>query len=289
MRFFRLIIFAALALMAVAVQAQVKDEAYIYKGSPLSDEGIIAGSWGSGKAVESKKAILTGSDSIEITTQGYYAGGKLEFTKPVTLYTATPEASRYLVFTFFFNDVKTVDPAAGTGYSFDVEPYSIPRVSKVRFVFISDNGASISAEEPTGALDPDDQWVRIAVPLAKFKAGGFNLKKLLIFSDIPNTFYLGEIKLMTDTTPITVDSIGSQTVAVYDHVFLTAKADGGVSTLKYSWDFDSSNGIQEEQTGKVAHYVFTRGGDFTITLTVSDVDGLKKQAQTSEVFSVIGD
>lgn len=275
--------------MAVAANAQTKDEAYIYKGAPISQDGITVGSWGSGKATESTKVILTGSDAIEITSQGYYAGGRVEFTKPVTLFTGTPEASRYLVFTFYFGDVKTVDPAAGTGYSFDVEPYTVPKVSKIRFVFTSDSGSSISVEEPTGTLDPDDQWVRIAVPLAKFKAGGFSLKKVLIFSDIPNTFYLGEIKLITDNTPITVEPIGSQTVAVYDHVFLTANAEGGVSTLKYSWDFDSSNGIQEEQAGKVAHYVFTRGGDFTVTLTVSDVDGLKKQAQTSEVISVIGD
>jgi hypothetical protein len=284
-----LIILVAIALAALAVQAQTKDEAYIYKGTPLSDEGITVGSWGSGRAAGSKKKVLTGSDAIEITTQGYYAGGKIEFSKPVALFAGTPEASRYLVFTFFFNDVKPVDPAAGTGYSFDVEPYTIPKVSKIRFVFISDGGTSMSIEEPTGELDPDDNWVRISVPLAKFKAGGFNLKRLLIFSDIPNTFYLGEIKLVTDATPIAVDPIGSRTVAVYDHVFLTAKAEGGVSTLKYSWDFDSSNGIQEEQTGKVAHYIFTRGGDFTVTLTVSDEDGLKKQAQTSEVISVIGD
>lgn len=277
------------AVMAVGAYAQTKDEAYIYRGTPLSQEGITVGSWGSGRAVESKNVILTGSDSIEISTQGFYAGGRLDFTKPVTLYSGTPEGTRYLVFAFYFSDVRTVDPAAGTGYSFDVEPYTVPKVCKIRFVFTSDNDTNISVEEPTGALDTDDQWVRIAVPLAKFKAGGFNLKRLLIFSDIPSTFNLGEIKLVTDNTPITVDPIGTQTVAVYDHVFLTAEAEGGVSTLKYSWDFDSSNGIQEEQTGKVAHYVFTRGGDFTVTLTVSDVDGLKKQAQTSEVISVIGD
>ncbi|MHB9037722.1 MAG: PKD domain-containing protein [Armatimonadota bacterium] len=291
MQSLRVILTVAIALLAVAACGETKDEAYIYKGSPLSQEGIDVGSWGSGKAVESKKKVLTGGNSIEVTTQGYYAGGKIDFSKPATLFTGTPDNSRYLVFTFFFNDVKSVDPAAGTGYSFEVEPYTVPKVSKIRFVFSSEDGSSMSIEEPTGQLDPDDNWVRIAVPLAKFHlaegANDFKMKRLLIFSDLPSTFYLGEIKLVTDKTPIKADSIGSQTVAIQDNVFIVSEAEGGVSTLKYSWDFDSRNGIQEELTGKVAHYVYTRGGDYTVTLTVSDVDGLKKPAQVTGTLSVI--
>ncbi|MCE5313425.1 MAG: PKD domain-containing protein [Armatimonadota bacterium] len=291
MRSLRVILIAAIALSAVAACGETKDEAYIYKGGSLSTDGITVGSWGSGKAVESKKKILTGSNSIEISTQGYYAGGRIDFSKPVTLFSKKPDSSRYLVFTVFFDDVKSVDPAAGTGYSFDVEPYTVPRVSNVRFVFEAEDGSSISVEEPTGQLDPDDNWVRIAVPLAKFhlaeEATDFSVKRLLVFSDIANTFYIGEIKLVTDTSQIKVDAIGSQTVAIQDNVFIVAQAEGGVSNLKYSWDFDSSNGIQEEQTDMVAHYVYTRGGDYTITLTVSDVDGIKQPVQTTGKFSVI--
>lgn len=291
MRLLRFVFIAVIALAAVAACADVKDESYIYKGAPLSGEGITVGSWGSGKAVESTKRILTGSNSIQITTDGFYAGGRINFTKPVTLFTGTPAKDKYIVFTFYFEEIKTVDPAAGTGYSFDVESYVVPKISTLRFVFTSEDGAVISAEEQTGIVDSDDNWVRIAVPLTKLKSSegesGFRLQTLVICSDIPGTFSLGEIKLATDDTPIKVDSVGSQTVAVWDQVFVVAEAEGGVSTLKYSWDFDDKNGIQEEQTGKAARYVFTRGGDYTVTLTVSDVNGIKSPVQTSSVISVI--
>jgi hypothetical protein len=291
MRSLQVVLIAAIALMTVAACGDIKDEAYIYRGSPLSQEGFSVGPWGSGKAVESKKKVLTGGNSIEITTQGYYAGGKIDFTKPVTLFTGAPDSSRYLVFTFFFNDVQTVDPAAGTGYSFEVDPYTVPKVGKIRFVFASEDGTTTSIEEPTGQLDADDNWVRIAVPLVKLHlpdgTKDFSMNRLLVFSDLASTFYLGEMKLVFDSAPIKVDSIGSQTVAVQDNVFIVAETEGGISNLKYSWDFDSSNGIQEEQTGKVARYVYTRGGDFTVTLTVSDVDGLKKPVQVTGTISVI--
>ena len=44
-----------------------------------------------------------------------------------------------------------------------------------------------------------------------------------------------------------------------DQVIFVANATGGVSSLRYSWDFDASNGIQEESTGKVGQFVYTQG------------------------------
>jgi hypothetical protein len=291
MRSLRFVFIAAIALMVTAAYGDIKDESYIYKGAPLSSEGITVGSWGSGKAVESTRRVLTGSNSIEITSDSYYAGGKINFTKPVTLFSGTPKSDKYIVFTFYFEEVKTVDPAAGTGYSFDVESYIVPKISTLRFVFTSEDETAVSVEEQTGVVDSDDNWVRVAVPLTKLKLPegekDFRLETLVICSDVPGMFYLGEIKLATDDTPIKVDSIGSQTVAIWDQVFVVAQAEGGVSTLKYSWDFDDKNGIQEEQTGKAARYVFTRGGDYTVTLTVSDADGIKSPVKTSSVISVI--
>jgi PKD repeat protein len=49
--------------------------------------------------------------------------------------------------------------------------------------------------------------------------------------------------------------------------------DKGISV--YSWDFDSSNGIQNDATGKTVSRVFTTAGKFTVTLTVTDTIGQK--------------
>jgi PKD repeat protein len=53
--------------------------------------------------------------------------------------------------------------------------------------------------------------------------------------------------------------------------------DKGISL--YSWDFDSSNGIQSEATGKAVSRVFKTAGKFTVTLTVTDTSG-KKSSDT---------
>jgi PKD repeat protein len=49
--------------------------------------------------------------------------------------------------------------------------------------------------------------------------------------------------------------------------------DKGISS--YSWDFDASNGIQSDATGKTVSRVFNTAGKFTVTLTVTDTSGQK--------------
>ena len=291
----RYTIFLVAALVgALSAQAGPSDrEVYIYRGTPLAQSGISVGSWGSGKAVESADStrVLSGSRSIKITTQGLYAGGRLDFAQPVTLFSEGIDPTRYIVFAFYFEDQQVIDLAAQNPvYSYEVEPYTIPKAGTVRFVFVSDNGLSVAAEEPTNPLDPDDNWCRVAVPLAKFKVAGdpqeFKLKRLLVFTDLPTTLYLGEIKLVTDTTPIKVEPLSSQVVIIYDEVLFPAKASGGVSSLKYSWDYDASNGIQEETTGPIGRYTYVRGGEFKVTLTVSDADGIKQPVSVTTTVSV---
>jgi PKD repeat protein len=60
----------------------------------------------------------------------------------------------------------------------------------------------------------------------------------------------------------------------------SATFNGGFSTddkgiSLYSWDFDASNGIQSDVTGKTVSRVFNTAGKFTVTLTVTDTIGQK--------------
>jgi len=160
----------------------------------------------------------------------------------------------------------------------------------VRFVFVSDTGVKVSAEQLTNPLDPDDNWCRVAVPLAKFKLpegmNEFRLKRLLISTDLQTTLHLGEIRMVTDNSPIKVEPLESKTVVVYDEVLFDPRADGGLSSLKFSWDFNASDGIQEESTERVGRFIYTRGGEFTVTLTVSDADGLKEPVTVKTTVTV---
>jgi hypothetical protein len=292
---FVILVFLLGALSATSALGQ--KEVYIYRGAPLSQSGIAVGNWGSGRASESTEHVLAGSQAIKILTQGLYAGGRLEFAQPVALFTGGINPKHYVVFTFFFNDVQTVDLSAQTGNWYDIDPYTIPRAARVRFVFESDSGLAVSAEQPTGILDPDDNWLRVAVPLAKLglpeDITEFRLKRLVITTDgpgtatTPATMFLGEAKLVEDDQPIKVDPIGSQTIALGDEVVLVGEATGGVSSLKYSWDWDARNGVQDETLDRIGRCTYTRGGDYTVTLTVSDIDGLKKPVSVTGKITVI--
>ena len=279
-----------LYIATVSVAAAPEKDAYIYKGDGLSESGITVGSWGSGKALEVKEKVLTGNYSIKLITQNLYSGGRLDFAEPVTLFTGGVDKTRYMIFALFFSETQTINPAAGAIDAFDIEPYVTPKSNKIRLVLVSDKGVKISIEEPTNPVDPDDGWVRIAVPLEKLKAAGagdeFKLKRMLMFSDTPSNIYIGEIKLANDTALIKVESLDSQVTAQYYEVLLVAKAESGISSLKYSWDYDSSNGIQADSTGLVGRYIYTKSGEFTVTLTVSDVDGIKAPVQVTSNISV---
>jgi hypothetical protein len=294
------IVFVALAFLLGTFPARPalgQKEVYIYRGSPVSQSGITLGSWGSGKASESTEKILAGSQSIKIVSQGLYAGGRIDFAQPVALFTDGLNPKQYIVFTFFFNDTLLIDLSAQTGNWYDVDPYTIPRAAHIRFLFESDSGRSVSVEEPTGALDPDDNWLRLAVPLARFNLPAdtkeYRLKRLVIASDgpgtavTPATMFLGEAKIVEDDQPIKVDPIGSQTIALGDEVVLAAEATGGVSSLKYAWDWDAKNGVQEETLDRIGRVTYNKGGDYTVTLTVSDIDGLKKPVSVTGTISVI--
>ena len=294
MRYLAFFMVVAVALSASCVFADASSpahEVYIYKGDDPSSSGIELNAWGSGKTTTSKEKILTGGWSIKVTTQGLYSGGRLDFTQPITLYSNGIDKNRYIQFSLFFTDTKVVNPAAGTISAYDVDPYTIPLATKMRFVFVSDKGTMVSAEEPIGPLDPDDNWVRVAVPLEKFKNAtndpDFRLKRMMIFTDQPKTdVYVGEIKLVTDDSPIKVDPLDSQVVAVMDQVFMPAKAYAGVSSLKYSWDFDSSDGIQAESTDSISSKTYKKGGTYTVTLTVSDADGIKAPVKLTTTVEV---
>jgi len=76
---------------------------------------------------------------------------------------------------------------------------------------------------------------------------------------------------------------GSQVISVGD----TAIVDGSRSytlsgnNLTYKWDFNQSDGIQEDATGVLASHQYNDTGIYTVTLTASD--GAQSDTDTTQV------
>ena len=57
--------------------------------------------------------------------------------------------------------------------------------------------------------------------------------------------------------------------------------DGGASALRYTWNFGASGTTAEEAEGQTVQTQYDTAGDYTVTLTVSDLDGIKKPATST--------
>jgi len=78
-----------------------------------------------------------------------------------------------------------------------------------------------------------------------------------------------------DNVPV-ANAGADKIAAVGSTVLFDASAstdDKGIAS--YSWDFDASNGISSEATGKTVTKTYTTAGTYTVTLTVTDTGGQK--------------
>jgi hypothetical protein len=159
-------------------------------------------------------------------------------------------------------------------------PTMTTRVMKqMRVVVVTDEGKQYEAVAPFEPPITDQEgWFPIGIALGAFKglSPDAKIKEIRVFGDAYGVFYVGEIRVATDPTPITGDAGEEQIVAANDLVRLEARASAGITPLKYSWDFDASDGIQEDAIGKVVTTRYRKAGEYIVTLTVTDVFGLKK-------------
>jgi len=158
-----------------------------------------------------------------------------------------------------------------------------PPLSVIRMIVTTTDGLKSEAYIPlTTSSNPQPGWKQVAIPLKAIM--GFDrtnkvVKDLAFSGDSVASFYLGDIKVISDTTPITGEArIDRDNLALGDEALLTGYGYAGASVLKYEWDFDSDGKV--DATGQFIKHKFRTPGDFTITLTVSDMYGLKPPYKT---------
>ncbi|MBW3621992.1 MAG: PKD domain-containing protein [Armatimonadetes bacterium] len=298
---------AALGLIS-ALPALAVAELSLYKGEPTQPQEITLGSWGSGIAVESQRYNFTGSRSIEVHTDGYYAGGRINFVQPVDLTDAFAERNAYLVMTIKFpgfGDDGEFLGDAPSGYGGGYGGYgrgSVPGLSstpgatgpKMSFfrIVATVNGQELVAEDqPIDLRRTEAGWTTLSVPLAAFKgnrpSGRAMLSRLVVYGDRPDTFYIGEIRTSVDDAEIFLEeSPEEQTISPYDQVQMTALASAGLANVEYVWDFNKEDGIQEEAFGETVYRSYTQPGDYRVTLIVRDINKVKPELREEFLVSV---
>jgi hypothetical protein len=315
--------------MAAARPAAAAPSITLYRGDPSVASGVQLAGWGSGQAIDTTGEAYSGSNSIKLVTEGYYAGGRLIFREPLDItpqftdpYTFLEMAIKFLPGRIRTNTGNTpggsgpggppgyggpgggppgyAGPGGPGGVADSSDPSSAllitPDTQRLRVALHFEGGTAVAEDYPLIRFPTSEPgWVRVALPFAVFKGapqmGSYRLRELHVFGDAPDTFFIGQITTVTDNDPISVEPLEEQVVSVNDRVEFVANAEGGLSGLKYSWDFDRSDGIQEDAVGPRVSHVFTKpsreGKPYTVTLTVSDLAGRKRSVSVETTVEVI--
>jgi len=241
----------------------------IYTGTPISQNGLKLSPWGSGTIEDSGEISLIGSRSLKIVTTNFYQGGMMEFSSPISLSEASKSPENLLGLSVYVVGV------AGGGES------KVKQMENVRLVLKTTDGKLSEVILPIASgTTYTDRWRRVGIPLQKIP--GFSktnqvLSAIYISGDGRSTFFVGEIRILTDQTPIQGSlPFRELNLGRGQEVQLYATAEAGYSILEYLWDFDSKDGLQEEAIGQVIYRKFRVPGEFTITCTIRDLFGLKK-------------
>ena len=114
------------------------------------------------------------------------------------------------------------------------------------------------------------------------------MKSIGFSGDSVATFYVGNIAVVNDATPITGDTNYHEiNLALGDEIDLAAIGYGGASVLRYTWNFgEGGDPSLVDAEGQTVTRKFRKPGDFVITLTISDKFGLKKPFTTTIKVSV---
>jgi hypothetical protein len=302
--------------LLVTTQAYADKEMALYRGESAESQGIKLGGWGSGYAVQSQKEYYSGQNSIELSTDGYYAGGRIDFTDPVDVTDAFSDRDVYLVFTVRFPGLPdegedigggpvyqpSIAPGIPPGVPPGAGPYggggigstdqAGPQMSFFRVVAVVNGKELVAEDQPVDFARTESGWTTISVPFAAFKgsrpaSGKLTLSRLVLFGDRPDKFYVGEISTRIDDEDIYFDlEPDEQLINPNDQLQLTATAIGGLANIEYVWDFDKSDGLQEDAYGQTVTHSWKDPGEYTVTLTVRDINKVKPDAKVEVKITV---
>jgi putative ubiquitin-RnfH superfamily antitoxin RatB of RatAB toxin-antitoxin module len=166
------------------------------------------------------------------------------------------------------------NPAKPTLVSSYVTKFAQNVVKSGNYVYIADDTSGLVILDVSNVATPT-------------LAGGYNTAghgysvevsgNYVYVADFDNGLVILHVENASSTDNPPVANAGSdQSTTIGSAVSFDASSstdDKGIAT--YSWDFDVSNGITSEATGKTATKTYTATGTYTVTLTVTDTNGQK--------------
>ncbi len=311
-----------LTTLSLAALASMAFSQVIYTPTAaLGDQRITLAPWGSGTIAETNEMAVEGTSSIRVSSRNFFQGGIMHFGNPVDLASASANTANMFVITVQAQSASTTLGGGGGGGGLvgaggggglaagggglsggggglsqgggqqgggtsQQQAIIDATLTKVRCVVTTTDGKKSEVYiDLTSALGNAQGWKSVGVPLAGIT--GFDrtnkvVKSIAFSGDTIGTFYVGQIKIVNDTTPLYVEpNVREANLALGDELTLVAMGNGGSSQLRYTWDFDDKNGVDVDAEGQTIKRKFRKDGTYTITVTVHDRFGLKKPYSTT--------
>ena len=286
-------------------------------GRNIADQGITVRNWGSGSIAETDEMAFEGVWSVRVSTRNSFQGGRMLFGKPVDLSGPSGDKNNLLTIVYRMPETASLSGGGGGaaggdsrgGGSADMgaaggedggagkargggggSSASLAAPRNMRVIITTTDGKKSEAYLPLPRSGTGTNWRQLAIPrqaISGFDQTNRTVKELAFAADATSTFWIGEIKISNDSTPITGEpNVRELNLGVGQEVVFTANGFGGASQLKYEWCFEVDGQVDAE--GQAVRRRFRKPGNYTITLIISDAHGLKAPYKTNIKVTVNG-
>lgn len=264
--------FKPVSLAALSLLAAWSFAADLYTPTRAAkDQGIAFKSWGSGTIAETTEMAFDGTSSIRVSSRNFFQGGLLEFAAPVDL--SAEFGDRNNLLRMMVNVPAYTGTAGASGEAAGVDT--------LRLVITTSDGKRSEAYIDLATTTADGKgWRGVGIPLQAIR--GFSdsnkmVSSIALSTNTSGIVYIGDIRTINDATPVYGEpAIRELNLAINDEYIFTASGTGGATPLRFMWDFDSADGVDVDAEGQAVKRRFRKPGEYTITLTVVDIYGLKK-------------
>ena len=130
----------------------------------------------------------------------------------------------------------------------------------------------------------DGLWYNDTGPISYYtyqKEGNYSLS-LRVYDD-ENNMVINDTYVKVSDLPV-ANAYGPYKGKTGEPIQFNGDAYGGTPPYSYSWDFDKSNGIQQDSTEKNPSYIYEIEGIYTVTLNVTDYEGIKDFDTTTAII-----
>lgn len=329
----------AVGALAVGLASFALADVTLYQGRPAEQSGITLLNWGDGLIEDSTETSFGGGNSLKVTTRGLFSGGWIAFNAPVDLSPYLNQPNKVLRFTFRFPGTATTGgggftggggPRGGFGEDFGGPPGQGPRggpggfgapgappgpsgsgttqttpppLREIRVIFQTADGKWGEFMLPLTNIRPDDMgWNSVSMPLAgipSLKETNGQIRQIGFFGDAPAVFYVGEIRTLTEQTPLqgyivvtsafgtvyTSRSSERITVATGDELTFAGVVEGVTIPVAFRWNFGGDPEVVDGEAPAL-RLRFPKRGTYTVFLTIADPYGTRPSTTSKITIQV---